>query len=307
MRTDDAPALDRALRDRVLERLALPGVPSRDLAGLDALYRAWCRAVPFDNVRKMIALRRGDAPLPGIDADEFLRRWLDDGTGGTCWPAANALHALATALGFDVARIAGSMRDSGHVNHGSVCARVDGERWLVDPSMLHEAPVPLDRGTVVGSDPVFRVEVEPVDDGHLMWSELPPGDGPLVCRLFAPGVSHAFFAARYEASRARSAFNDRLYARCNRPGMLLVLHGALRGVKTASGLAVRALSRDDLLASLRDEFGVSGRTIDAWVRCGALDDSLAPPTGAAGTPPAPGQPPSRRGQHATPPERSGRA
>jgi hypothetical protein len=38
--------------------------------------------VPFDNVRKMIALRSaGHTPLPGGDAVEFFENWLEHGTG----------------------------------------------------------------------------------------------------------------------------------------------------------------------------------------------------------------------------------
>lgn len=291
---DEPQTLDAAMRGRVLERLGLRAAPATDLDGLRTLYRAWCACVPFDNVRKMIALRRGDAALPGGHADDFFAHWLSDGTGGTCWPTSNALHRLATALGFVVERVAGSMRDSGHVNHGSVRAHVDGQRWLIDSSLLFEAPLPLDRGVYVGPDPVFAVEIEPVDDGnHLIWADVPPNPEYLPCRLFAGTVTHAFCLERYEASRERSAFNERLYARRNRPGELLVLVGDTRYSKTASGLAVRALSRDELLVALRDEIGISGRMIDAWVDSGSLDDSLRPPSGPK-PPPVAGLPPSRR-------------
>jgi uncharacterized membrane protein len=76
--------------------------------------------VPFDNVRKLIALRLAHAPpLPGTYAADFFEHWLAHGTGGTCWSSSNALQMLLVALGFTTRRIAGSMRDLGIITHGS--------------------------------------------------------------------------------------------------------------------------------------------------------------------------------------------
>ena len=102
------------LRLRVAKRLGLEPRLETNIQGLYALYGAWCRKVPFDNVRKLIALRTGDAgPLPGGDATDFLENFLEHGTGGTCWSSSNALFELATAFGFRARRISGSMRDLG--------------------------------------------------------------------------------------------------------------------------------------------------------------------------------------------------
>lgn len=44
-----------------------------DSSQSEALYAAWCRSVPFDNTRKLIALRAGDpGPLPGDSPRGFL-------------------------------------------------------------------------------------------------------------------------------------------------------------------------------------------------------------------------------------------
>src|SRR5881628_2632800 len=88
------------LLDRILERFGLGAPPDRTVGGLRQLYAAWCLAVPFDNVRKMIALRvASHHPLPGGDPREFFESWLSDGCGGTCWPTSNALFALVSSLG----------------------------------------------------------------------------------------------------------------------------------------------------------------------------------------------------------------
>ena len=64
--------------------------PAPDLAGLRTVYAAWCGAVSFDNVLKLIhTAEERPGPLPGSTAESFFAAWLEHGTGGTCW-AGNA-------------------------------------------------------------------------------------------------------------------------------------------------------------------------------------------------------------------------
>ena len=62
MMAADQNTLDLAFRDAILERLGFSAAPLADLDGLQAVYRAWCEHVPFENVGKVIALRRYAAP-----------------------------------------------------------------------------------------------------------------------------------------------------------------------------------------------------------------------------------------------------
>jgi len=207
----DAPELNGALQELVLERLGFQSQPTVELAGLQAIYRAWCAHVPFDNVRKMIALRSGpNCPLPGGHAIPFFEGWLADGTGGTCWPTSNALFELLRSLGFAACRITGSMRDLGSVNHASVKVALDGREWLVDSSLLSNVALPLNDEAFIHDDPVFSAQVEPDDSTHVVWSHTPPNSTWLPCRLSQATASHASYLARYEESRVRSPFNQRL-------------------------------------------------------------------------------------------------
>lgn len=315
---DDRPPLDRALRDRVLEQLGLPGPPRPDLEGLRALYRAWCAGVPFDNVRKLIALGAGNGrALPGIEPGEFLETWLEHGTGGTCWPTSNALHALARSVGFDAVRITAHMRDLGLLNHGSVRVRIgDGGAgaigdvpaggcgaeggtgpadpdWLIDSSMLTDEPLPLGPGVFLRDDPVLPAEVEAEAGTHVVWCHTPPSSSHFPCRLVPGAVGHDDYVAAYERSRERSPFNERLYARRNRPGELIVLVGNTRFAKTAGGVERHDLPLDELAGSLRSDIGLSGAIVEEWIGSGAAEASFRPPTG----PKPPGddrKPPSQR-------------
>ncbi len=292
--TTDGSGLSADLGARVLERLGFSAVPSADVAGLRALYRAWCERVPFDNVLKMISLRgSGGGPLPGGDASKFFEAWLAHGTGGTCWPSSNALYELVRWAGFDAKRNAGFMRDLGFVNHASVRVTVDGRDWLVDSSMLTNEPLPLGDAAFDNHDPVVPAEVERDGGTHLLWFTMLPVPAPFPCRLKPEPVDHAFYLAAYEASRERGPFNQRLYARRNRPGGVTVLVGNTRHSKTTGARESRDLSGEELCEALRFELGISGDALDRWKQSGALDASFEPPAGPK-PPPVTRLPPSRR-------------
>jgi hypothetical protein len=65
------------LLEQVLSRFGLANRPAPTLDGLQTLYAAWCRKVPFGNVRKLTHLHsHAPGPLPGDDPAEFLDAWL---------------------------------------------------------------------------------------------------------------------------------------------------------------------------------------------------------------------------------------
>lgn len=287
-------SLTPALRDRVLARLGLPAPPPAGLEGLRAVYAAWCAGVPFDNVRKMIALRSGPArPLPGRDASDFFTGWLEYGAGGTCWATSHALCELLLSLGFAARPVAASMRDAGVLNHGTVAVAFDGQHWLVDSSLLTGIPLPLGTEVFVSPDAVLAAEVEPENGTHVIWADVPPNEGYLACRLLVDPADRATCLERYEASRERSPFNQRLYARRNRPGALVVLFGNRRLEKTAAGVETRDLSRARMRASLIEEIGLAPGLVDDWIAAGGLDASFEPPSGPP-PPPLNRRPPSQR-------------
>lgn len=50
-----------------------------------------------------------------------------------------------------------------------------------------------------------------------MWTDTPPNSSYLPCRLLVDPADEALYRSSYEASRERTPFNQRLYARRNRP------------------------------------------------------------------------------------------
>ena len=274
--------IDDVLRDRVLARLGLPASPSADAEGLARLYRAWCDAVPFDNVRKLIALRtRAPGPLPGIDPAGFFDAWLADGAGGTCWPGCNALFALLVACGFDVRRASASMGDSGEPNHGTIVARTpEGAAWIVDSSMLTGRPLRIDaKQRTVLREPPVHAEVEPVagEDRIRIHFSGPGREGLFPCGLLEQGVDAAFFAERWEATRAGGPFNERLYLRRHlASGEVIALIGPEHHRLTAAGVESRRLDAAEVKDVLVEEAGLSPAIVESFESSGALATALTP-------------------------------
>ncbi len=252
--------LDPALLEAVLQRLGLDSLPSLDIDGLTDLYRRWCRSVPFDNTLKLIALHGGgEGPLPGMDSALFFESWLRHGTGGTCWPSANALHSLVKGCGFRSRLIAASMRDTGVASHGSTVVALDDGEWLVDSSMLTEEPLRLSPDFATGIDHyVFGTSAEPVAEGWLFAFPLAYSVNSIPCRTIAPSpVSHEFCVERYEASREMSPFNHSPSTRLNDADGVVSYGGGKRYRRTSAGVEESDLSEGRVFDALRNEFGMS--------------------------------------------------
>jgi N-hydroxyarylamine O-acetyltransferase len=275
------------LLERVLAKLGFSHRPAPTLRGLQELYGAWCFRVPFDNVRKMIALRQpSGGPLPGDDAADFFDSWLRYGSGGTCWSANGALHALLAALGFVPIRGVATMLVSPNAppNHGTVCVPLEGKRYLVDASILHGLPLELPASgsgaiehAAWGVQTVLRQE-----HWNVRWRPLhvPPG---IECRVEVLGTTAATFHDMHEKTRAWSPFNYQLYARVNRgSGVIGTAFGKRVEIDAAGAMTERTLPADERRRFLIEELGIAEELLRAlpadtptppppWLRQGAAD------------------------------------
>ena len=177
-----AEALSIDLLERVLTKLGLSDRPAPTLDGLQTLYAAWCRKVPFDNVRKLIHIHNHDpGPLPGDDATDFFEAWLTYGTGATCWAGNGALYTLLVSLGFHASRGMGTMLVAPHIppNHGTVLVACDETRYVVDASILHGEPLRLDTDTPTGvTHPAWGVQCSMRDTHwYIRWRPVHMPDG----------------------------------------------------------------------------------------------------------------------------------
>lgn len=251
-----------ATADAVLEKLGLER-PDVDLEGLRAVYAAWCRSVSFDNVLKLIHLGDGrTGPLPGSTAENFFEAWLEHGTGGTCWSGNGALHDLLAVLGFDVERVVATMLSSPHVteaNHGSVVATLDGERWLVDASILSGSPIRVPApGDPADNGPLPRFEW--LDDRPaVLWRTASVPDG-FHCRIERIGADAAEWDERHQRTAGWSPFNYQLSARLlEGEASVGVAHGRRYRVEQDGSVFVEELDPHARVGFLVEVLGIAER------------------------------------------------
>lgn len=254
--------LTPALRERVLERLGFSAAPAPDRPGLASLYARWCERVPFDNVRKLMHLRGGEAgPLPGDEPRDFFETWLAHGTGGTCWAGNGALAALLEGLGFAAERGTATMLVAPDLppNHGTTCVRLDGTLWMVDASILHGEPLRLDSAAETGvAHGAWGVRARPENGRWLVrWRPLHKPDG-LDCRIEALGASAAEFRTRHEETRGWSPFNYGLYLRVLRGDRAIgAAFGQRVEIAGPGAAALRPLDPHERRRLLVEEAGIS--------------------------------------------------
>ncbi len=258
---DSGALLSPSTTEAVLQRLGLDERPEVSLDGLDRVYLAWCRNVPFDNLRKRIHLVAADpGPLPGGEPEDFFASYLDHGTGGTCWPSSAALHALLASLGFDARRGSAAMHDvvAGPVHtHGTVIVRTEGAEYWVDSSMLSNHPLVLRTGEETSRDDAIRpMRAEPVERVWRVWWTNPAFDMELGCLLLDDDTSLEHYLTRYEASRTASPFNTGAYATRNFDGRTVTVAMGSRFERTADG-ATQGDLPGGLAACLVEELGYS--------------------------------------------------
>lgn len=258
--------LSPELVERVLLKLGFTQPPTMDFTGLSDLYGAWCRKIPFDNIRKRIHLSDNDPrPLPGYDAAEFFQGWLQYGVGGTCWAGNGALHALLKTLGFSCGRGTATMLTDRQQppNHGTVVVQWAGRRFLVDASMLHSTPLLLSRAEPSAIDhPAWGLRCSPQGgQWTIRWRPLHMPDG-CDCRLEQFSVPRDTFRQLNEASRQRSIFNNSMYIRLNIGDHVIGISGKMGVYFTSSGAVARSLLTDeDRNKMLIEKMGISEEII----------------------------------------------
>lgn len=253
--------LGRDLRDRVLARLGFGAPPPVTVGGLNALYAAWGRCIPFDNVHKRLALAAGGgAPLPCATPEEFFAHYLSHGTGATCWPSSTALHALLHACGFEAIRIAGTMRPSG-VRHGSVLVRIGDGEFLADTWMAAGAVLALAPTATAAGAAACRVRAEPHGSLWRVWYLHPARDEECAFEIEERDVDLESVRAGYESSRTNSRFNTRLFARKNVAAGVLCVTRGVRHVRGPAGIARRELAPGEQARILIEQFGYSDEIV----------------------------------------------
>ncbi|MDX2166767.1 MAG: hypothetical protein SF182_06875, partial [Deltaproteobacteria bacterium] len=94
-------------------------------------------------------------------------------------------------------------------NHGSVVVTLEGERWVVDASILHGEPLAMRDALPSAIDhPAWGVAAHWTDGQfRIRWRNFLTGGEPLDCGFNHLGASAEEFARRHEMTRDWSPFN----------------------------------------------------------------------------------------------------
>lgn len=257
-----AEPLAASLVESVLTKLGISHTPEPTLDSLKTVYRAWCQLVPFDNARKLIALRGGaPGPFPGDSAEDFFRAWMAHGSGGTCWAANGALCAFLQNLGFDASPGIATMMAAPNLppNHGTVSVLIDAQRYLVDASILHVDPLPITEGAATQIDhPAWGIRCTPQESRWVIaWRPQLRPEG-LNCQINRLDATRADFRQFYEATRAWGPFNYQLAVRTNRGDSVLgIVFGQRVDFDPTGAVSQSPLTYEQRTQQLIDTFGYS--------------------------------------------------
>jgi N-hydroxyarylamine O-acetyltransferase len=249
------------LLERVLSGLGLSALPTLDLNGLKTVYAAWCRRVPFDNVRKLIHVQtQTPGALPGDSSQDFFEAWLKYKTGGTCWAGNGALHSLLVTLGFAAQRGVATMLVAPSVppNHGTVSVELDGVRYVVDASILHSEPLLLKDGKATTVEhPAWGVRcVQQNNKWHIRFRPMHVPAG-LECRIEQYAATREDFREHHARTRPWSPFNYELHARLIQGNSIVGIAFGQRVAYDGTGAVSQSrLAGDERKRVLIDELGI---------------------------------------------------
>lgn len=268
---------ESASLDKVKSILGL-GSLNDDLEGLRTFYRAWCLNVPFDNLAKTKSLFGGaGAKPPYLDETAFFSNFLSARIGGTCWPHANAIYALAKACGFDAYRATASMFAVGPANHGTTLVKLpDGTTWLLDNAFLNIEPLRIDpEAPSFFDDPVHYAEVELDGDEVYIHAAIPPFPH-IFFKLLDRDVPASTYKRQWDELCLMGPFNAGVHMLKNHPDKTVLLRGSTLHTLDKSGIQRRSLNPEEIKATLRDTMGVAPQFIEQWAASGAVEASLQP-------------------------------
>lgn len=255
------------MRDRYLRLLGIDGQPS-GLDGLRLLTRRHLRAVPFENVSKLLLYDREGAGRAAT-ADEFLNGIEQQDLGGTCYSNNPFFAGLLRSLGYD-AELLGADMSKPDV-HTCIRVRLDSAAYHVDvgfaspfrePIRLDRLPARIDeggnhylfdRGPAEGT---FRMQMFIGEECRVSYLAHDPPRPP---EHFAPAIGMSFlpgstFMQHLRISRIFDGYSVDLWDR------ELFRHDA-------AGTSIRRLATmEELKAAVAEDLGLARCPVEAAVR-----------------------------------------
>ncbi|MFD6874585.1 MULTISPECIES: arylamine N-acetyltransferase [unclassified Streptomyces] len=148
----------------LLKRIGCPRPLRPDARALRALYRAWQRQVPYENIDTQMG-----RPIT-LEAGDLIGKFGLRRRGGQCFEANAAFALLLRGIGFEVMLVDGAVDretygDERWGGHNALLVRSEDKTWLVDVGLADPflGPLPLHEGRYRRGE--FEYALERLDEG----------------------------------------------------------------------------------------------------------------------------------------------
>ena len=178
-----------------------------DLTTLDALIDAYIRHVPWESASRLVRHRHGTVPATNSVAwpQDFWRRAIDSGSGGTCFESNYAMHALLGSMGYQSYLTINDMGAT-HNCHTAIIVPLDGAQWLVDVGIPLHVPLRINPdSSSLRQGPWLKYSIVPEAD-HAFQVRREPHPKAYIFTLRNRPVSDADYRAAMIADYGPGAF-----------------------------------------------------------------------------------------------------
>lgn len=252
-----------------LQRLGYTAAPPPTLDSLRQLVQRHIEAFPFETLNTFMHL-----PVP-VDLPSLERKLLHDGRGGYCYELNRLFLALLHRLGYDARALTGRVVMGGPEDavtartHLVLRVTIDGTSHLADVGfggMVPTAPLRLDTEAVQPT-PHEPYRIVRQGEAYLLRAEV-AGEWRALYRFDLQRQEEIDLEVGnwYVATHPDSSFRGRLTAARTGAGLRKALQGN-RFTVHHIGAASEHLSLDsvdDIIAVLRDEFGIRVPVLPEW-------------------------------------------
>jgi N-hydroxyarylamine O-acetyltransferase len=248
--------------DAYLARTGRPDVArTADLATLRRLHEAHLGQIPFEN----LDVRLGRAG--GLDLESLQGKMVRRRRGGYCFEQNTLFAAVLRALGFAVDTLEARVRPPGALaplprTHMLLAVTANGRRWLTDVGFGGDGPlepVPLDGAESVQPGGAY-VAAEEAGGVRVLRRRGAAGDDgwvDLYAFTLTPALPVDFQVAHhYTSTFPRSPFVNTLTAQRTTAELRQMLRGRSYVEKRGTAEVRRELGDDQVVALLRDDFGL---------------------------------------------------
>jgi arylamine N-acetyltransferase len=248
--------------DRYLDVLGVDSAPpSRE--HLSALVTAQLTRVPFENISKLLARKRGERFIP--DLERYLDGIEGFNFGGTCYVNNPYFNLLLRHLGYDV-RLCGADMSSSDVHIVSV-VRLQRREYLVDVGYAAPFYVPLPRDLETDHVVEFgttRYVLHPRDERGRSRMDLLRG-GERIHGYVAkpePRVLEHFEGVIRDSYRDTATFMNAVVVERFFPGRSVRFHNLSLTISTVDDTTVTMLAdEEDLVAAVVEHCGMPGEMV----------------------------------------------